>query len=47
MDAYTYRGPSVLGYRCEPSTLPHCPMAMYIGIPVAFLVSEPRLWATA
>ena len=32
---------------CEPSRLPHWPMAMYIGIPVAFFVSEPRLCATA
>ena len=31
---------------CVPRTLPHCPIAMYNGIPVAFLVSEPRLCAT-
>ena len=41
-----YRGPSVAGKRCDPKTLPHCPMAMYKGIPVAFLVSDPRLCAT-
>jgi hypothetical protein len=26
--------------------LPHCPMAMNNGIPVAFFVSDPRLWPT-
>ena len=41
-----YRGPSVEGYMCEPSTLPHWPMAMKRGIPAARFVSDPRLWAT-
>ena len=43
---HIYRGPSVAGYICEPRTLPHCPMAMNIGMPVAFFDSEARLWAS-
>ena len=43
---HMYRGPSVEGYMCEPSTLPHWPMAMKRGIPAARFVSDPRLWAT-
>jgi hypothetical protein len=42
---YMYRGPSVKGKRCDPRTLPHWPIAMNMGMPVAFLVSEPRLCA--
>lgn len=41
-----YRGPSVEGKRCDPRTLPHWPIAMYIGVPVARFVSEAKLWAT-
>lgn len=43
---YMYRGPSVSGKRCDPRTLPHWPMAMNIGMPVALFVSDPRLCAT-
>ena len=31
---------------CDPRILPHCPIDMNIGIPVAFLVSDPRLCVT-
>lgn len=41
-----YRGPSLEGYMLAPSTEPHCPMAINMGIPAAFFVSDPRLWAT-
>lgn len=41
-----YRGPSVAGNKWDPRTLPHWPIAIYNGIPVAFFVSEPRLYAT-
>ena len=44
--SYIYCGPSVSGNRCDPRTLPHCPMIMYNGIPAAFFVSEPRLCVT-
>jgi hypothetical protein len=45
-ETHMYLGPSVEGYMCEPRILPQCPIAMNIGMPVAFLVSEPRLCAT-
>jgi hypothetical protein len=41
-----YAGPSEAGKRCVPSTLPHWPIAMYRGIPVALFVSDPRLCET-
>jgi hypothetical protein len=41
-----YSGPSVFGKMCDPRTLPHWPIAMNIGMPVAFFVSDPRLCAT-
>jgi hypothetical protein len=31
---------------CDPSTLPHWPIAMNVGMPAAFFDSEPKLCAT-
>lgn len=42
-----YLGPSVAGKRWLPRMLPHWPIAMYIGMPAALFVSEPRLYVTA
>lgn len=41
-----YLGPSAAGNRWLPRTLPHWPIAMYNGMPVARLVSDPRLCET-
>lgn len=47
MRTYIYRGPSLFGNMCEPRILPHWPIAMNIGMPAAFFVSDPRLCATS
>lgn len=35
-----------MGNMCDPSTLPHWPIAMNVGMPAAFFDSEPKLCAT-